>query len=174
MRTIARQSAGSTLVELILVMLVSSSLMGVLVTLVSRVIRTNATSGEHLEDSIVLGQMSEQFRNDVHEAIQVSLGEKIPAAERLSLQMADGSRIDYELAEGGLKRTLIVTDEKTQSETFVLHGMRILGWEQNAPNAREVSMLIDSVDVNGQSSQRPPIEITAAIVRDRRSTGPPQ
>ena len=167
----ARQRIGSTLVELMTVMFISFSLMGVLVTLISRVVRTNGTFGEHLEDSTALGQLSEQFRRDVHGAANVSLeGDEHPAA-RLLLKLADGSQIEYDLAEGALIRTSIGADGEKRPETFVLHNLKILGWKQSSPDARDVSMLIDRVDPSEQIARGRPIEITAAIVRDRRLPG---
>jgi len=174
MRLFSRIRPGTSLIELMIVTFISVSLMGVLVTLVSRVIRTNGTFSEHLEDATSLGELSEQFRRDVHGAAKVSLEDNKIASQRLSIQMADGSKIDYEPAEGGLTRTAIAADEQKRSESFSLHGMKVLGWKQSSSNAREVSMLIDRLDSSRAISRGQPIEITAATVRDRRVTGAPQ
>src|ERR1700680_3847229 len=92
--------SGMMLIEVLLGMAIGMVLLGVMTTVFVRVVVMNPAANEHLETTITLGRLAEQFRGDVHAALQATSSAADGPAMRLSLQWPDNVRIEYELAEG--------------------------------------------------------------------------
>jgi hypothetical protein len=168
-RNLASKS-GMMLIEVLLGMTIGMVLLGVMTTVFVRVVVMNPVAHEHLETAITLGRLAEQFRGDVHAALQATSSAEAGPAMRLSLQWPGNVRIEYELTEGGIQRAMIEGDQVRQREQFGMSGMKFVGWEIGDPN-REVSLIVGRVsrrDADDSPAVRHPFPITARLDRDRR------
>ena len=125
---------------------------------------------EHLETTTTLGRLAEQFRRDVHAAVEATPSAADAPAPQLRLNGPGDLRIEYESTDGGLRRTQFEGDKVRQREFFVLSAMKVTGWEFQA-SSRQVSMIVGrltqrEVDVPGTVRYRFPI--TARLARDHR------
>jgi prepilin-type N-terminal cleavage/methylation domain-containing protein len=131
---------GFTLVELLVVMTVSTMAIGVLVGIVSHVLRVNSSVGEHLEAVVALGQLSEQFRRDVHAAARAEIETTADQPRRLRLDGTGPARVEYEILASGLRRVETDALGGQHHELFVLPGMKILGWTEDFEAGGEVGL----------------------------------
>jgi hypothetical protein len=168
-RTVGKKS-GVMLVEVMLCMTIGMMLLGIITTIFVRVVVMNPVAREHLESTITLGRLAEQFRRDVHAALQATSSAADDPAARLSLQCPGNVRIEYELAANGIRRALIQDEQVRQHEQFVMSGMKVVGWEIQTPN-REVSLMVGRLlqrDVDDEAAVRYRFPITARLARDHR------
>ena len=96
-----------SLVEMVFVIGLGAVLMSVLAILVTQVLAANTASREHAEGITIIGSLAEQFRRDVHSASAIDRQAGPP--ERLQISRADGTRIDYEIIDGGVRRDELAT-----------------------------------------------------------------
>ena len=168
-RTVATKS-GMMLVEVMTCMVIGMVLLGIVTTIFVRIVVMNPAAREHLETTITLGRLAEQFRGDVHAALQATSSEADAPAARLSLQWPGNVRIEYEMAEGGIRRARIEGDQIRQREQFVMSGMKVVGWEIKTPD-REVSLMIGRLlrrESDEGQTVRYRFPITARLARDLR------
>ncbi|HEV3136754.1 MAG TPA: hypothetical protein VGZ26_02600 [Pirellulales bacterium] len=163
-------NSGMMLIEVMLCMTIGMVLLGVMTTVFVRVVVMNPAAHEHLETTITLGRLAEQFRGDVHAALLATSSAADGPAMRLSLQWPGNVRIEYELVEGGIRRAMIEGDQVRQREQFVMSGMKVVGWDIGA-SKRDVSLVVGRVsrrDADDSPAVRYPFPITARLDRDRR------
>ena len=97
--TIERRHCGSSLIEVMIVITISSALLGVAMTGLSRLFRAQAHEVEAVSHAAVWRRMTVEFRNDVHTCTSATL----VSSQQLELQAADGL-IVWKAAEGVARR----------------------------------------------------------------------
>jgi hypothetical protein len=168
-RNLAAKS-GMMLVEVMTCMVIGMVLLGIITTIFVRVVVMNPTAREHLETTITVGRLAEQFRGDVHAALEATNSEADAPSARLGLQWPGNVRIEYELADNGIRRAMFEGDQIRQREQFVMSGMKVVGWEIKTQD-REVSLIVGRLlrrDGDDSQSIRYRFPITARLARDRR------
>lgn len=161
---------GTMLVEVMVCMVIGMMLVGVITTVFVRVVVMSPAAREHLETTTTLGRLAEQFRRDVHAALEATPSTADAPAPRLSFRGPDDVRIEYELAADGLRRTRFEGDQVSQREHFVLGAVKVTGWEVETSN-REVSLIIARLsqrEVDDAATVRYQFPITAKLARDHR------
>ncbi len=168
-RTVVKKS-GTMLVEVILCMVIGMVLLGIITTIFVRVVVMNPAAREHLETTTTLGRLAEQFRRDVHAALEATPSAADAPPARLTLQCPGDARIEYELAGDGVRRTRFEGDQVRQREHFMLGGMKVTGWEVQT-SSREVSLIVGRLlqrDVDDAATVRYRFPITSKLARDHR------
>ncbi len=158
------------LVEVMTCMVIGMVLIGVITTIFVRVVVMDPAAHEHLATTTTLGRMAEQFRRDVHAALDATPTAANPLVLQLRLQGPGELRIEYEPVADGLRRTRFAGDKALQREHFVLDDMKVMGWEVEKSN-RDVSMIVGRLsrrDVVDAAALRYQFPIIAKLSRDHR------
>ncbi len=169
---------GVSLIEMIAAMGIGAVMMGVAVSLLYTLLRTEGSGREHLRHSSVLGRLADQFRRDVHEAKSVgdlSDGEEtvggVSDGEGRQFELAPGRTVTYRLEPGTLVRSEQVDGEVQRRESFALPpgttaSIRI----QAGTDPTIVSLMITPVAEPARQPGRRTARIDAVLARDRRFT----
>ena len=170
MRRSTSRSAGLGLVDVLVAIVVGTALMGVPMATMSRVISSNSTASDHLQSTVVLAQLSEQFRRDVHAAIEVRADQATGPAQTFIFQLSPAERVEYEVSDGALRRTLFSADQVRHREVYVLPGMKVLGCEVHPENRGEVALLVGRLAPMGldPTAVRSRFRIVAYVAHERR------
>lgn len=158
------------LVEVMMCMVIGMILISVITTIFVRVVVMDPAAREHLETTTTLGRLAEQFRRDVHAALDATPSAANPLIPQLSLQGPGDLRTEYEPMADGLRRTLFNGDNVLEREHFALGDMKVLVWGVQKPN-REVSMILGRLshrDGDDAATVRYQFPITAKLARDHR------
>jgi hypothetical protein len=166
----ARAHWGHTLVELLIAMVMGAAILSIAGTLVARMIASNSAAGEHLRGVVALSALGQQFRRDVHATTSAVAGDEDDQPPRLTLNLADGSRVEYEALAAGLLRAQKSDAQSQRRELFALRGMKVLDFKADHADRGEISIVI------GRLAQRPgdesvvagQFEITAVAPRPQR------
>jgi type II secretory pathway pseudopilin PulG len=157
---------GISLIEMIAVMGIGAVMMGVAVTLLYTLLRTEGSGREHVRQSSVLGRLADQFRRDVHAAKTVAAA---PDGEGRQFELAPGQTVTYRFQRGTLTRTEQVDGTPQRRESYALPPgttatIRIPADTQPAL----VSLMITPVaEASGPAGGRA-IHIDAVLARDHR------
>jgi len=166
---------GLTLIELVMTIGIGSVVFGLTVTLLASILRTERTARQHLAETQTIGRLAHQFRRDAHAAASAELA---PAANSgpatLRLAMQDGSQVDYQWAEGGLRRTWSPANRSPSREVFVLPSAAAASFElDHAPSAQFAILRLESrpSDPHGRAGRK--LRIEAKIGSISPSPGTP-
>jgi len=115
-----RKRSGSSLVEVIVVMTVTSMMFTIVVAMLHLILGAERNTSKELRESLLLARVAEQFRRDVHAATDSRLISKRPAqtAGRLVLTLPDGKTVDYQHDAGRLTRTVTESGRQGQRDRF--------------------------------------------------------
>ncbi len=120
-RVRTRGRHGYTLVEMLVVMFVFTTFLGVCVALVELLLKLDDRGQAHEEALATTARMARTFREDIHAAF---LAEPIAAAGgasgRIALAGPEGRRIEYRVAKGLLIREERQDDAFRRTDTFPL------------------------------------------------------
>jgi type II secretory pathway component PulJ len=150
---------GFTLVEMLVAIAFSATIMSMLGVLVSRVYSRNASSAEHVHDITTLGRLARQFRQDVHASVEATASADDANKRSLTLTAADGTRVEYALADGRLERTRSAANQSQQFDQYPLDSIRVVRW---STSEREVTLVIGRLAPRG--SDPPALGRTFEIV----------
>ena len=91
----------------------------------------------------------------------------------MKLNLIDESTVEYETVPEGIRRTASTERAPAQRETFVLPGVKGLGWRVGPAPGQEVSMLLGRMVRQGDHDEvvQTPFAIRARQGRDRRLRG---
>ena len=107
---------GSTLIEMMVVISASTTILATVAMLLHLVLRmdTDAHKRAHLVTS--LGRIAQQFRSDVHQAVQ----EPTIAADhrRMELQLPGGSKIAWRIEATGFVRSEVKKDAPARESSY--------------------------------------------------------
>ncbi len=171
-RSTLRRARGMTLVELVIATGVAIAILGILATIVTRVMAVNAAAADHLSSLVAVGRLGEQFRQDAHAAASAER-DATGGVERLRFALADRT-IEYTLAAAGVERVVLKNNQPVARETFVMPHMRATGFDDRAP-PDEVTLLVARVarPAGGVDTLHKAFPITARLGRDARPRGGP-
>ena len=91
---------GTMLVEVMTCMVIGMILIGVITTIFVRVVVMDPAAREHLATTTTLGRLAEQFRRDVHAALDATPTAANPLVPQLSLQGPGDLRIEVGVLHG--------------------------------------------------------------------------
>ena len=163
---------GVSLIELIVVLGIGAVMMGVCVTLLYAVLRTDGVGREHVRHSIVLARLADQFRRDVHAAKTVT---GVADGEQWKLELPPGRTVTYRLEAGVLARSEQVDGTVQRRESFTLPSGTTASIEIQAEAEPTVVslMIVPVAEATGQPAGRA-VQIDAVLARDHRFAGPPE
>ncbi len=139
----ARARTGITLIEMLVAILVGGAILASAATLVSKVITANSAAAEHLHSMQAIGELGRQFRDDVHRATTVTIGQD--EAPTLSLQLDDGSRVEYHATTAGVAREQSTEKQALRRETYGLGAFKLTGIRRDTDDSRAVQLVIGRV-----------------------------
>jgi prepilin-type N-terminal cleavage/methylation domain-containing protein len=167
---------GFSLIEMLVAMVVGAAILTMMIVLLSRLIVANGAQREHAGRSGALADLAAQLRGDARAASGLAAIDPQDSSRRLVLQLAPGRRIDYEIADGVLKRSLREGDTVLARNTLAVPGARIekftiekLTVEPGAQGAL-VSLVVErpsGLDA-AEGARGKPLVIEARVGRDRR------
>lgn len=167
------QRAGSSLVELLIAIVIGASILGVLGTLMSRVMAANSAAADHLRGVVALSTLGRQFRDDVHATSAAAVQQTDGQPTRLRLSLVGGETVEYEIASERLRRTESADSSPERHETFSLPSMRVTGFQADAAGSGEISIVIGRLAGRpGEDVVTGQFEITALAPRGREEKTP--
>jgi len=169
------RNSGTTLVEMILALTLGAAILGAAGTILARVVALNSAATDHLHGVTALSNLGRQFRSDVHTASGATASSAAGRPAKLTLDVADGRQIEYEITSSGLVRVETGEGRPERREAFVLRGMRVLDLRTNVDDDQIVSIVISRVTSrpDQQDVVRGPFEITAVAPRPRPTESTP-
>jgi hypothetical protein len=159
-----------SLIELLVVMAVSSVLLILTIVSLSRFLAMSRAGRTHLERHLALARLGTQFRRDVWSASDMTEPADKPRLLRLSCP--SGEQIEYELDQEAIRRTVLRQGVAESHEAFRLPGVVAAHWEIDPIKPRpRVTLRLELV--KGQTDVAPkgaekPLEIRATLARDQR------
>ena len=111
-----KQRNGSTLIELVLSLSAGSAVMLLAISLVHQTMMLTERSRHRSDSSRTLDQLAQNFRRDVHLALEL----KVDGEGMLSLRGADGSQITYIVQNHSVVRQRKRAAEDKQQESYRL------------------------------------------------------
>jgi hypothetical protein len=153
-----------TLIEVMVVVVLSSLVMGVVISFAvalqrsDRNVRAYAVRGERLSE------LGAALRSDLRQATEVSL----PEPKTLALKLAGGREIDYELADGGCRRVSGAEQLWPDREFFAIGAAESWTLERAVTGRRPLIILTMSVAKHDKDreSQPAPMLVYAALGAD--------
>ncbi len=106
---------GFSLIEMLVVITVGSVLLGVTVSVFHLLLRMEGTARQYVYQSAVTAQLVDQFRRDVHRAVDAAA-----ADDDWQLTFSAGHTIVYRLGPGELVRIERIDGADHHRETFIL------------------------------------------------------
>jgi type II secretory pathway pseudopilin PulG len=163
----ATDRAAYTLIEMVAVIGLSSTVLGIAAGLVQSTLRCNTRFREAVVESGTLEQLAHQLRRDVHSAESV----RTPEAGLLEISTTDGGTIQYEGDKGGVSRAVSDGEEREPQakRTFRLRLADPPDVTIAPPDTpRLVCVLLNLTSGEKQSTVGRKVRIEAAVRRDRR------
>ena len=173
---------GWSLVETLVVVTLTSLLLGLMATFMQGILRINGTLKRDLELRTAINRLDRQFRSDARAAMEYSM-EARPTDESttddrrpietdsLRLQMSDQRQIAYRSLAGRVQREVTLNEKRTDVDAFRLPpGLRV-AWRADRQGSRPLIQLIIGDQRNEAVSQgtgASPHVITAHIGADQR------
>jgi prepilin-type N-terminal cleavage/methylation domain-containing protein len=162
------QRRGFNLIEMTAVMSVGAVMMGVAVTLLYGLLRTEGSGREHVHRQSVLGRLADQFRRDVHAAQTVAAAAD---GEGRQFELAPGRTVTYRAQPGALTRSEQVDGKIERRESFALPpgSTATIQIPANTKAAIASLRIVPSAGPSGQPAHRI-IQIDAVLAGDHRFT----
>lgn len=117
---------GVSLVELLVVLSTWSILITISATLLHRVMQSHTESRQFAQHQRTATALSRQFRADIHAATTAETDEE---GFLVTLEMTDGSQIDYVTTQTGVMRYHTRTSRSDQTETYPFP--KLTAWQVN-------------------------------------------
>jgi len=164
-----KRRRGYSLVELLVVISMSSVMLGIITVLFTLLFRIERSGRDHVRHSAVLGRLADQFRRDVHATPVggVSVGEPVqfsPAPDRT---------ITYGTPHGAVIRIERVGSEEVRRESFVLPSScsASIG---SPPDAKGPTVTLSIAPRTDTQPRRPgrTLRVDALLGRDHRFANP--
>jgi hypothetical protein len=161
---------GTSLIELIAVMGIGAVMMGVAVTLLYTLLRTEGSGRTYVRQSLVLSRLAEQFRRDVHAA---KTSQALSDGQGRQFELAPGRTVTYRPERGTLSRTEQADGAVQRRESFVLPPGTAASVDVEADTKPTIASLV--IAPVGEAS-RPPggqaIRFDAVLAKDHRFISP--
>jgi type II secretory pathway pseudopilin PulG len=168
-----RDRRGITIVEMIVVMTVVATMLGLCVLLLQMLMKLDADSRARRDGTAALGRLAEQLRADVHAAQAAKVGDR-PAVGPAELQLLRGPDQTIEYRADGASSVVRVESEK---------GKPVRRERYDVPRSGPIALALDregdrqfvrlSIGRRATSSRDDPprvLEIVALVGRDRDRT----
>jgi prepilin-type N-terminal cleavage/methylation domain-containing protein len=154
-----------TLIEMIVVITVGAALMGIAVSLLLVLFRTERIGRAHGGESGSIQQLADQFRRDVHAAADVTVHDK--DRQRCQFALTPDCSVQYTMAPDGISREEQLLSRNMRRELYALPKDTTLAVDvDRAASPAVVTMTIQPKD----ASRRPGnvLRVEAVLGRDLR------
>jgi prepilin-type N-terminal cleavage/methylation domain-containing protein len=164
-----RPRPGYTLVEVVVTMTIASAVLVTATVWLVFLIRGERAGREHLLLATSRHRLAEQFRRDIHAAVDVASDDSAKAAQDrlVRLLLPDERMVDYELLDRRIIRSEQRQDQLKRRETWRIPAHASARVEQ--PEDDQLMFLI--VDrATGQAAEDPPpwLHVAARLASDHR------
>jgi prepilin-type N-terminal cleavage/methylation domain-containing protein len=157
-----------TLIEMLVVITVSSALMGVAIVMLVALLKSEGSSRHHLEFCNILNRLDDRFRDDVHAAAQAALGEKGDALE-LTMPEPGKTLVRYRLLPGEISREEVEGGKTLRQESYSLPEEVKASFEQKQDGTQSILILhVEPKPVIDSKIHYPTMSIEAVLSKDRR------
>jgi type II secretory pathway pseudopilin PulG len=163
MTPLSDRQHGYTLIETMVGVLVAGAILGVIATVMSRVIASNTEAADHLRGLVALGDLGEHFRRDVHAATHAAVADDNGRPARLALTLSDGSQVTYTSTAARMDRARSVDGKVASHDSFALESLRFV--EFRAGPAREVAIVMARATRAGGEDWRTSGRFTITAIR---------
>ena len=167
---------GVSLVELLIVISIATVVVGMCVTTIHLLLRTQRDESRGVRTTVTLSRLAETFRDDVHATSQSEIGDD-ETGRRLLLEDEAGRRIVYRADEHQLRRIETLRGAEVHRDTFYFPLESKIDFAREEP----LRLVRISIDVGTERSDAPPpervrppsraVRIEAIADRDRRLAG---
>jgi type II secretory pathway pseudopilin PulG len=158
-----------SLVEMVVVIALSSFVLGAVGALISGAIRIERSATDHRTTLDALSQLAQQFRSDVHAAKSVEFAtfESMESSDaqatddldasaaqpkdrsKFTANLGDNQRVEYIVRITGIDRAVMTGETITQRESYALPHDAAIGWEvAPASTSAEIAHRLASLIVN--------------------------
>lgn len=114
---IPRRRSGFSLIEMLVVMAVSSVVIGMMITMLRLMLDTERSIGNSSQYALTVSRVSQTFRNDVHNAHTSARNDQEPA-DALELQFIDNSTVSYTANDHVLTRIKTDSNQTAHRDDF--------------------------------------------------------
>jgi prepilin-type N-terminal cleavage/methylation domain-containing protein len=131
---IMKTHRGFTLIEMLVVVTVGAALLATTATLLYAIMRSNETALDALQENAEINRFVEQFREDAHAAIEITLakGALKNSPVEWSGKMQDGRTVVYRSTPGEILRIELKGADTAGRESFALPQYDVFEIEQIA------------------------------------------
>lgn len=159
---------GVSLIEMIAAMGAAAVMLGVAVTLLYALLRTEGSARDHIRQGNALELLADQFRRDVHAATTAAAA---PDGREWRFELGPGHTATYRLGPGTPSRVEQVDGQVQRRESFALPpGSTASIQVQDDTRPSIVSLMISPAAEESQGPPRLVIRIDAALASDHRFT----
>src|SRR5438045_3775634 len=148
MKKFLKARRGVSLVELLVVMSLSSVLLTTSAVVLHRMMLSHGKTRNVLAASRSALRLSDQFRSDVHRATGVTT-ENLDAPVVARLQLDGSNVVEYSYADGVVRRTRITDDKVTSREEYIFPANSQLAVGQSSPPLLSLSITSQPGDAGG-------------------------
>jgi prepilin-type N-terminal cleavage/methylation domain-containing protein len=172
------QRRGVSLVELLIVISVATVIVGICVTTIHVLLRSERDQSRAVRTAVTLSRLTEVFRDDVHATSNAEIVSHEAQPSRLTLSDADGRQIGYSADGHLLQRVETARGAEIHRDTFHFPSGSTMRFERDE-SPRLVRMIIDVAAAlphempEGRTRSAPPrtLLIEALPDRDHRYAG---
>ncbi len=134
---------GYSLIEMsIVIALLTILLSGAAMLLASLMIHTGRQRVTYNELQVAT-RLGEAFRRDVRGATKVQIGDgAMPSAGQLTLNLADGTQVEYQVVDRGVERIARDGDQPKQRELYRLSDLHEMQFTRGAPPAGDAKLVV--------------------------------
>lgn len=151
------ERSGFTLIEILVVLTLTSVVLGLIGTTLHRAMRTHHEAQRFCEDEGAAWRLSHQVRRDFRTAESVTIGE-LDGALTISLTAADGRTVAYHFLPRSVERTeLGGSDNLTRRDRFPLSAATAWRFERDGPRI--------VLEAEGGSAKRPAFRLACHVPR---------
>jgi len=162
---------GYTLVEMLVVITISTVMLGVAVQVLYLLARLERGGREHVNRATIVARLADQFRSDVHAALRPM---PTDGAEKNQWQFAlAGDRtVTYRALPGEVERREQIAGEPARQESYVLPADAAAEIAIRTDPAPAIASLVITLP-GPAAATGPEIRIEAVLSRDHRFVKPP-
>ena len=159
---------GFTIIEMLVVISISTVLMGMGILLLHVLLKHQNTGREHLQSCRNINRLAEQFRRDVHATREISAGGKEGIME-IQPTSAEGTTIRWQCFAGRIERTERQGDKIMGRESYLLWPATEAALQlQSQPDASVACIIISPKQQAGELYRGHAMRIETLVGLDSR------
>jgi prepilin-type N-terminal cleavage/methylation domain-containing protein len=152
-----------TLIEMLVVLTVGSAAIGIAISALFALMRTERVGRERIPQVSVLSQLAEQYRNDAHSARQTTIDD---TTVQQHFDLADGRSATYCVGTDAVERLERSADKKIRRETYFLPEGTVATFTVDSKSTPSVASIL--MASNPDAATKRTWQIAAILGQDHR------